>query len=88
MTEAQTGVSPLAELVRASQLPSVAERKRIREAAKVSLRRMGEALDVTGETVWNWENDRYGPSKENAAKYNKLLSELAAAVGTEITEAS
>lgn len=88
MTEAQTGVSPLAELVRASRLPEPAERKRIRELAGISLRRMGDALGVTAPTVHNWENDHEGPSMENAAKYRKLLDELAEAVGTEIAEAS
>ncbi len=87
MTEAQTGVASLAELVRASRLPVPAERRRIREAAGVSLRRMGDALGVTAPTVHNWENDHEGPSMENAAKYRALLDELAAAVGTEIAEA-
>jgi DNA-binding XRE family transcriptional regulator len=88
MTEARNGASDLADLVRASRLPSVAERKRIRKAADVSLQRMADALDVTAPTVHHWENDRYGPSPENAVKYRKLLEELAKAAGTEIAEAS
>lgn len=88
MTEVQTGVSDLAEFVRAARLPSTAERKRIRKAAGVSLREAGEAVGVTGETIWNWENDQYGPSRKNAVLYRKLLEALAQAAGTEIAEAS
>jgi transcriptional regulator with XRE-family HTH domain len=84
MTEAQTGASPLAELVRASQLPSIAERKRVRKAAGVSLRQVGAELGVSGETIWNWENGKDGPSKENAPRYRALLDQLAAAVGTRV----
>lgn len=88
MTEAHNGASPLADLVRASRLPSVAERKRIRKLANVSLQRMGDALGVTAPTVHNWENDGDGPSMENAKKYRALLEQLAEAAGTEIAEAS
>ena len=87
MMEAQTGVSGLADLVRASRLPSPTERRRVREVAGVSLRRMGHALGVTAPTVHNWENAQEGPSMENAAKYRRLLEELANATGTEIAEA-
>lgn len=87
MTEASNGASPLAELVRASRLPPPAERRRIRLAAGVSLRRMGDALGVTAPTVHNWENSGDGPSMENAARYRALLEQLAAAVGTQIAEA-
>jgi transcriptional regulator with XRE-family HTH domain len=88
MTEATTGAASLADLVRASRLPSVAERKRIRAAAGVSLRQVGEALGVSAETVWSWENDQWGPSKENAPRYRKLLDELAAAAGTQVIESA
>jgi DNA-binding XRE family transcriptional regulator len=87
MTEAPTGVPSLADLVRAAQLPSVAERKRVREAAKVSLRMIAEACDVSITAAWHWENDKDGPSMENAVRYRKLLEELAAAAGTEIAAA-
>lgn len=87
MTEAQTGPSPLAGLVRASRLPPPAERKRIREAAGVSLRRMGDELGVSAVTVHNWENDGDGPTLENAARYRRLLKQLAEAAGTQIAEA-
>jgi DNA-binding transcriptional regulator YiaG len=81
MTEAtQPGVSPLAELVRAAQLPEPAERRRIREAAGVSLDRLGAELGVTGMTVSNWERGVFEPSLENAAAYRRLLDELTRAV--------
>lgn len=81
MTDAtETGAS-LADLVRAAQLPTPAKRRRIREKAGLSLQRMADALGVTAPTVWNWENDKDGPSLENAAKYRKLLDDLADAVG-------
>lgn len=87
MTEAQTGVSELAELVRASRLPSTAERKRVRKAAGVSLQQVADALGVTAPTIHHWENGQDGPSKENAVKYRALLEQLAEAAGTRIREA-
>lgn len=87
MTEVHNDVSPLADLVRASRLPSPAERKRIRRAAGVSLERMAEDLGVSHVSVSFWERGVYDPSMENAAKYRKLLGELAEASGTEIAEA-
>lgn len=84
MTEATDGASPLAELVRASRLPHPEERRRIRVAAGVSLRRMGDDLGVTATTVHNWENDHDGPSLENAARYRALLDQLAEAAGQQI----
>jgi DNA-binding transcriptional regulator YiaG len=81
MTQAtQSGAPPLADLVRAAQLPDPAERRRIRLAARVSLQRMGDSLGVSAKTVHAWENGREGPSLENAARYRTLLDELAAAV--------
>lgn len=81
MTEAtETGASPLADLVRAARLPEPAERRRIRIAAGVSLRRVAEELGVSIPTVHNWENGKDGPSLENAAAYRALLDQLAEAV--------
>jgi DNA-binding XRE family transcriptional regulator len=37
---------------------------------------MGEELGVTAEAISHWENGRYGPSLENAARYARLLDEL------------
>jgi len=83
----EAGASPLAELLRAAQLPPVAERRRIRKESGVSLRRMAEELGVTTPTVHNWENDGDGPSLENAVKYRKLLDQLAAIVEDRQAEA-
>jgi transcriptional regulator with XRE-family HTH domain len=88
MTEAQTGASPLAELVRAARLPPPAERRRIRLAAGVSLRRMGDELGVSAVTVHNWETNGDGPGLENATRYRRLLEQLAAAVGTQLAGSS
>ena len=76
----EAGAAALADLVRAAKLPPVAERRRIREAAGLSFQRMADALGVTAPTVWNWENDKDGPSLENAARYRKLLDQLDKAV--------
>lgn len=80
MSEASNAGMPLADLVQASRLPDLAERKRIRKAAGVSLRRMGDELGVTEGTIWNWENGKDGPSMENAVKYRELLEQLSEAV--------
>ena len=80
MTEPATpGAAPLADLVRAARLPSLAERKRIRERAGVSLQRMADELGVSVTAVWHWENGQDGPSLENAARYRALLDQLATA---------
>ena len=76
MTEASNAAKPLADLVRAARLPEPAERKRIREKAGVSLRRVAEELGVSITTVWHWEHDGDGPSMENAVRYRELLDQL------------
>ena len=89
MTEAHTGVSPLAELVRQrrlSPLPEVAERRRIREDAGVSLEQVADELGVSHTAVSYWERGVWNPSAENAAKYRQLLEQLADAAGTTIAE--
>lgn len=93
MNEATNGASPLAEKVRHRRLsgplvPEVAECRRIREVAGVSLREMAEELGVSVTAVWHWENGQDGPSVENASRYRALLEQLAKAAGTEIAEAS
>ena len=87
MNEPQTGAS-LAELVRASRLPDPAERRRIRLAAKLSLRRVADELGVAVPTVYRWEDGQLTPTLENAKRYRALLESLARAAGTEIAEAS
>lgn len=80
--------SPLADLVRASRLPSPAECKRIRLAAGVSLQRVADELGVARPTVYRWEEGELTPTMENARRYRTLLSHLADAAGTQIAEAS
>lgn len=80
MTEA-TSTVPLAERVRAAQLPRPAERKRIRKRAGVSLREVAEEIGVTQTTVWHWEEGR-GPSPKHAVRYREVLDALAEAVAS------
>jgi DNA-binding XRE family transcriptional regulator len=68
----------LAELLRAGQLPPVAERRRIRLESGATLRRMGDELGVSQTAVHHWENGVDRPSLENAVKYRRLLDQLAA----------
>lgn len=72
----------LTDLVRAARLPAPSERKRIRKAARLTLRQIGDELGVTEAAVWHWENGTkgQGPSLENAARYRELLDKLAKAV--------
>lgn len=80
MTNPTEASAALVGLVRAAKLPPPAERKRIRQAAGLSLQRMADALCVSPVAVFNWENDKDGPSLENAARYRALLDQLAEAV--------
>jgi DNA-binding XRE family transcriptional regulator len=70
----------LAALVRASKLPPLEERRRIRTEAKIPLRRMGAAIGVSGMTVLEWERGTGEPTLENAARYADLLARLAKAI--------
>jgi DNA-binding XRE family transcriptional regulator len=70
----------LAEQVRASRLPPPRERRRIREAARVSLRRAGEELGVDPMTVLRWERGVVEPRLEHAIAYRELLDALAEAM--------
>lgn len=70
-----TGVDELLEQVRAQRtLPVAAERRRIREAAGVSLRGMGEALGVSHTAIASWEAGAM--PREQRAAYAALLNEL------------
>jgi len=74
----------LAELLRAGQLPPVAERRRIRIQSGASLRRMGEELGVSQTAVHHWENGVDNPSLENAVRYRRLLDQLAEVADGEV----
>ena len=68
-------VDELLEQVRARRrLPPPGERERIRKRAKVSLRAMGLALEVSHATVRGWEQG--ATPRERRAEYADLLAEL------------
>ncbi|MFJ7593012.1 telomere-associated protein Tap [Streptomyces sp. NPDC097617] len=60
-------------LVGEPQLPSPAERARLREAAGVTQARLAAALKSTPQTVKNWENGRSEPRPPRLQAYLRLL---------------
>ncbi|GAC1569985.1 MAG: hypothetical protein NVS3B18_01680 [Candidatus Dormibacteria bacterium] len=72
--------SELIARVRGSQLPAPSQRKRIRDAAGVTLREMAQELGVTPMTVFRWERGSSKPIMSNALAYRKLLDALELAV--------
>jgi predicted transcriptional regulator len=62
--------------VRAAQLPSPRERRRIRETAGVSIREAAEAVGVTAMSFWSWESGEVQPTRANAITYRRLLDAL------------
>jgi DNA-binding transcriptional regulator YiaG len=72
---ATTGVDDLVERVRSrKQLPGPAERRRIREAAGVSLRDVAAAVGVSHTAVASWEAG--ATPREHRTAYLRLLEEL------------
>jgi DNA-binding XRE family transcriptional regulator len=69
----------LADRVRAAQLPTPANRRRIRLRAGLSLRLIGDHIGVTAMTVLRWERGEAAPKFEHAVAYRQLLEELEAA---------
>jgi DNA-binding transcriptional regulator YiaG len=58
-------------------LPSPAACRAIREAAGLSLREMGAALDTTHTNIWYWEHGRHRPAHGDVReRYVALLTEL------------
>ncbi|WP_030730319.1 telomere-associated protein Tap [Streptomyces sp. NRRL S-237] len=55
------------------QLPSPAERARLREAAGITQARLAAALKSTPQTVKNWENGRSEPRPPRLQAYLRLL---------------
>lgn len=53
--------------------------KRIRIEAGLTLAHIGSVVGASGSTVWRWEEGHRQPRGERAAKWAKLLAELAAA---------
>ncbi|MET9724406.1 telomere-associated protein Tap [Streptomyces zaomyceticus] len=60
------------------QLPSPAERARLREAAGITQARLAAALRTTTQTVKNWENGRSEPKSPRLEAYQRLLNGWAA----------
>jgi transcriptional regulator with XRE-family HTH domain len=60
------------------QLPSPAERARLREAAGVTQARLAEVLRTTTQTVKNWEGGRSEPRPPRRQAYQRLLEGWAA----------
>jgi transcriptional regulator with XRE-family HTH domain len=70
-----TGVDELLERVRSRRtLPTADERRRIRQAAGVSLRDVAAALGVSHTAVASWEEGV--TPREHRAEYAALLAEL------------
>lgn len=70
----------LAEQVRAARLPDPAERKRIRNAAGVSLREAAAVVPTSPDVLRRWEAGTVTPRRVNAVRYAALLDELSRAV--------
>jgi transcriptional regulator with XRE-family HTH domain len=71
-----SGVDALLEQARSRRkLPLPADRRRIREAAGLSLRAVAAALGVSHTAVANWEAGRT-PREQELAAYGRLLEEL------------
>ncbi|MEU1519167.1 helix-turn-helix domain-containing protein [Streptomyces sp. NPDC005811] len=60
------------------QLPSPAERARLREEAGITQARLAQALKTTTQTVKNWENGRSEPRPPRLEAYQRLLEGWAA----------
>ncbi|MFI6284498.1 telomere-associated protein Tap [Streptomyces sp. NPDC051018] len=60
------------------QLPSPAERARLREAAGITQVRLARALKTTTQTVKNYENGRSEPKSPRLEAYQRLLNGWAA----------
>lgn len=69
----------LAKEVREAVLPPARERKRIRQAAGVSIRDAARALGTHPMTLIRWERGEQ-PRRENAIAYRHLLDALRGAI--------
>ncbi|MGA5008969.1 telomere-associated protein Tap [Streptomyces koyangensis] len=73
-----SAVDALLEQVAQEDLPTPAERRRLREAAGLSQAQIATALDARREAVGNWETGRTEPRPPKRAAYARLLEGLAA----------
>jgi DNA-binding transcriptional regulator YiaG len=75
--QAVTSREELLASIRARRtLPLPAERRRIREAAGVSLRQLGSALGASPMAVFRWEQGAQPRDPQQAREYASLLDEL------------
>lgn len=70
-----------------TELPPPHERRAIRKAAQVSIRRLAHELGITHGSVYYYET-RGNPGPDIASRYRDLLNALAAAVGYEAGNSS
>ncbi|MBY8888964.1 helix-turn-helix transcriptional regulator [Streptomyces sp. PTM05] len=73
-----SAVDALLEEVSQGELPTPAERKRLREAAGLSQAQVARALETRREAVGGWESGRTEPRPPHRAAYARLLEGLAA----------
>ncbi|MGW7276598.1 telomere-associated protein Tap [Streptomyces sp. NPDC054864] len=72
-----SAVDALLEEVAQDDLPTPAERRRLREAAGLSQEQIARALKARREAVGNWESGRTEPRPPKRAAYARLLERLA-----------
>ncbi|MFG3207735.1 telomere-associated protein Tap [Streptomyces sp. NPDC048192] len=72
-----SAVDALLEQVAQDDLPSPAERRRLREAAGLTQGQIASALETRRETVANWELGKTEPRPPQRAAYARLLEKLA-----------
>ncbi|MFF3717942.1 telomere-associated protein Tap [Streptomyces prasinus] len=77
-TEEELFASVDALLEEEPQLPSPAERARLREAAGITQARLAAALKTSTQSVKNWENGRSEPKPPRLEAYQRLLKGWAA----------
>ncbi|MEV8064379.1 helix-turn-helix domain-containing protein, partial [Streptomyces antimycoticus] len=77
-TEEELFASVDALLEEEPQLPSPAERARLREAAGITQARLAVALKTSTQTVKNYENGRSEPKEPRLSAYQRLLKGWAA----------
>jgi DNA-binding transcriptional regulator YiaG len=77
MAKTQNRTEALLGQLRAQRgLPPPNERRRIREAARVSHRQLGDAIGVAPMTIWRWEAGTRPRDPNHLHAYGRLLDEL------------
>ncbi|MGQ5640810.1 MULTISPECIES: telomere-associated protein Tap [unclassified Streptomyces] len=71
-----SAVDALLEQVAQDDLPSPAERRRLREAAGLTQSQIASALETRRETIANWELGKTEPRPPQRAAYARLLEKL------------